>query len=307
MTPPTRDSVYTITLIAKAALTTILPTIESSLSDVGASVKTTATLSDGSKGLSFAEQLTVEKLENPEEFKVSLASFCQQNKLDLVVQQYNEAPIKLACFDMDSTLIKVEVIDELAKYANVGEQVAAITERAMQGELDFNQSFTERMRLLSGLDASVVKIVSETLPLMDGAQRLFKNLANLNIHTAILSGGFEVFAQQLQSQLQINQATANTLQVHNGALTGQVIAPIINADIKREKLISIREQLGIEASQTMAVGDGANDLKMLAAAQLGIAYQAKPLVQAKASAALNYNDLDTILFLLGLSQEQILL
>jgi len=107
MTPPTRDSVYTITLIAKAALTTILPTIESSLSDVGASVKTTATLSDGSKGLSFAEQLTVEKLENPEEFKVSLASFCQQNKLDLVVQQYNEAPIKLACFDMDSTLIKV--------------------------------------------------------------------------------------------------------------------------------------------------------------------------------------------------------
>ena len=207
--------------------------------------------------------------------------------------------IKLAVFDMDSTLIQCEVIDELAKQAGVGDRVVEITERAMRGELDFNQSFTERLGLLRGLDARVTSEIASSLPFSDGAHELMLTLRARGVRTVILSGGFDVFAESVKGVLKMDDYVANTLEIADGKLTGRVIPPIVNADEKRARLISLASSMSIDLSQTMAVGDGANDLKMLETAGIGVAFRAKPVVREQARYQLSQVGLDGALYLLG--------
>ncbi|MCW4149477.1 phosphoserine phosphatase SerB [Halomonas sp. 18H] len=209
---------------------------------------------------------------------------------------------RLVCFDMDSTLIQTEVIDELARRHGVFDEVAAVTERAMRGELDFQQSFRERMARLEGLDESVLAEIAENLPLMDGVERLMHHLKRLGYRTAILSGGFTYFAEYLQQRLGFDEVHANELVIENGRLTGEVREPIVDAERKAELLrgIAAREELAME--QTIAVGDGANDLRMLATAGLGIAFRAKPLVQQQARQSISTLGLDAVLYLIGYRQ-----
>jgi phosphoserine phosphatase len=209
---------------------------------------------------------------------------------------------RLAVFDMDSTLIQAEVIDELAKAAGVGERVAAITERAMRGELDFRASFKERMALLKGLDVSVLDEIGASLRLTDGAEALFAGLKRLGYKTAILSGGFTYFARQVQARLGIDYVFANELQVEDGKCTGVAVEPIVDAERKALLLRELAAKEGLTLEQTIAVGDGANDLPMLALAGLGVAFRAKPLVKASAQHAISTLGLDGVLYMLGIEQ-----
>ncbi|WP_299256989.1 phosphoserine phosphatase SerB [uncultured Kushneria sp.] len=230
-----------------------------------------------------------------------LLTFGAEQGIDIALQEESlwRHQRRLICFDMDSTLIKAEVIDELARRHGVFEAVAAITERAMRGEIDFQQSFRERMSMLEGLSESVLEEVAEGLELMDGLERLMVNLRRLGYRTAILSGGFTYFARYLQKRLGFDEVHANELVIEAGVVTGEVQLPIVDAERKAVLLREIAERHGIAPEQTVAVGDGANDLKMLAAAGLGIAFHAKPLVREKARISLSILGLDAILYLLG--------
>jgi len=212
---------------------------------------------------------------------------------------------RLVCFDMDSTLIDAEVIDELAKRAGVGDQVSAITEQAMQGKIDFTESFTQRMALLKGLDESVLSDIAEQLSMMEGAECLIENLKAYGFKTAILSGGFSYFGNYLKNKLGIDYVYANTLEIENGKLTGKVVVPVVDGDRKAILLKQIAEQEGIDTEQTIAVGDGANDLPMLSTAGLGIAFRAKPLVRESAKQSMSTHGLDSILYLLGYKDKEI--
>ncbi|NWO11265.1 phosphoserine phosphatase SerB [Chromohalobacter salexigens] len=212
---------------------------------------------------------------------------------------------RLICFDMDSTLIQAEVIDELARRHGVYDEVAAVTERSMRGELDFKQSFRERMAKLEGLDESVLREIAETLPLMDGVERLMTHLKRLGYRTAIISGGFTYFARYLQERLGFDEIHANELVIHAGKITGEVREPIIDAERKAWWLGEIARREGWDMAQTIAVGDGANDLKMLESAGLGIAFRAKPLVRQQARQSISTLGLDAVLYLLGYHEDEL--
>jgi len=206
---------------------------------------------------------------------------------------------RLVCFDMDSTLIQTEVIDELAELAGVGSEVKAITESAMQGEIDFNESFVRRMKLLKGLSEDVLRNVAVNLPITKGAKRLIDTLRNYGFKTAILSGGFTYFGNYLKEQLNIDYVFANQLEIKDGALTGGHIGEIVDGNKKAEYLKLLAEKEGIDISQTIAIGDGANDLQMLNLAGLGIAFHAKPKVKDNAQNSISSIGLDGVLYLLG--------
>ncbi|AUM14972.1 phosphoserine phosphatase SerB [Ketobacter alkanivorans] len=206
---------------------------------------------------------------------------------------------RLVCFDMDSTLIEAEVIDELAKAAGVGEEVSAITEQAMRGELDFTQSFKRRVGLLKGLDESVLEGIAHSLPITEGAEDLIRALKALGYKTAILSGGFTYFGHYLQQKLGIDYVFANELVVHNGKVTGEVQGQVVDGKRKAELLKQLAAQENLNLQQVIAVGDGANDLPMLSVAGLGIAFRAKPMVKESADHAISELGLDGILYLLG--------
>lgn len=206
---------------------------------------------------------------------------------------------RLVVFDMDSTLIEAEVIDELAKEAGVGDQVIAITEAAMRGEIDFNESFRRRVGLLKGLDESVLRRIAERLPMTEGVEELVSNLRALGFKTAILSGGFTYFALHLQKKLGFDYIHANELDIRDGKVTGEVTGEIVNGERKAQLLREIAEKEGVRLEQTIAVGDGANDLPMLSIAGLGIAFRAKPLVRQSAKNAISTLGLDGILYLIG--------
>jgi phosphoserine phosphatase len=206
---------------------------------------------------------------------------------------------RLVCFDMDSTLIQTEVIDELAELAGVGEQVRAITESAMNGEIDFSESFKKRMALLEGLSEDVLHNVAINLPITKGAHRLMKALKYYGYKTAILSGGFTYFGDYLQKELGIDYVYANQLEIIDGKLTGKYLGEIVDGAKKAEYLRAIAEKEGIHINQTIAVGDGANDLPMLNLAGLGIAFHAKPKVKESASTSISSLGLDGVLYLLG--------
>jgi phosphoserine phosphatase len=206
---------------------------------------------------------------------------------------------RLFVFDMDSTLIQAEVIDELAKLHGVGDQVSAITASAMRGELDFKQSFTRRIALLRGLSADRVQNVLHSIPLADGAERLIATLKRLGYKTAILSGGFTFFGKHLQARLGIDYVFANELEIENGVVTGRVASEIVDGKKKAALLevIALRENISLD--QVVAVGDGANDLPMLNVAGMGIAFHAKPLVRQSANHAVSHLGLDSLLYLIG--------
>ncbi|WP_434456969.1 phosphoserine phosphatase SerB [Stutzerimonas urumqiensis] len=239
--------------------------------------------------------------DDPAALRAEFLSVAQALNVDIAFQRDSvfRRNRRLAVFDMDSTLIEAEVIDELAKAAGVGEQVAAITERAMRGELDFRASFTERLALLRGLPESALAEIGAQLRLTEGAEVLFTELKRLGYKTAILSGGFTYFARQLQARLGIDYVFANELQIIDGQLTGVAVEPIVDAQRKADLLRQLAEQEGLRLEQTIAVGDGANDLPMLGLAGLGVAFRAKPLVKQSAKQAISTLGLDGILYLLG--------
>lgn len=206
---------------------------------------------------------------------------------------------KLACFDMDSTLIEQEVIVELAKTAGVGEEVANITEAAMRGEIDFDESFAQRVALLKGVSTSVLDEICARLTLSTGARTTISAFKTLGYHTVLVSGGFTYFAHYIAEQLGIDEVHANHLDIDEGEVSGHVQLPIINGNKKAAIVAHTAERLGIEMSQVVCVGDGANDLPMMAIADLGVAYHAKPIVQARADAAVNVTGLEGVLYALG--------
>lgn len=212
---------------------------------------------------------------------------------------------RLVCFDMDSTLIEAEVIDELAKAAGVGDEVIAITEAAMRGELDFKQSFSRRVGLLKGLDESVLMGIAEGLPITEGAERLISTLKQLGYKTAILSGGFTYFGHYLQRKLGIDYVFANELDIVDGRVSGEVSGDIVDGERKAQLLRELAAKEQISLKQVVAVGDGANDLPMLSVAGLGIAFRAKPLVRAEAKQAISTLGLDAILYLMGFRDREI--
>ncbi len=239
---------------------------------------------------------------DPQALRAEFLSVAHELNVDIAFQEDSlfRRNRRLAVFDMDSTLIEAEVIDELAKAAGVGEQVSQITERAMAGELDFRASFKERLALLKGLDVSVLDSIGASLRLTEGAETLFAELKRLGYKTAILSGGFTYFAKQLQAKLGIDYVFANELEVVDGKCTGVAIEPIVDAQRKADLLRELAHKEGLRLEQTIAVGDGANDLPMLAIAGLGVAFRAKPLVKQSAKQAISTLGLDGVLYLLGL-------
>ncbi len=212
---------------------------------------------------------------------------------------------RLICFDMDSTLIHTEVIDELAERAGVGEEVRAITESAMRGEIDFTESFTRRVALLKGLDESVMEDIANNLPYNEGLEQMMKVLKRVGYKTAILSGGFTYFGKALQRRFGFDYVYANELEVSDGRLTGRYVGEIVDGRRKAELLRLLCQFENIDLEQSVAVGDGANDLPMLNLAGLGIAYHAKPKVKANARQSISTTGLDGILYFLGLKDSKI--
>lgn len=208
-------------------------------------------------------------------------------------------PHKLACFDMDSTLIEQEVINELANAAGIGEEVATITESAMRGEIDFDESFAKRLSLLEDLSTDVLDDICQKLTLSKGSRFTISALKALGYHTVLLSGGFTYFAHYVAEQLGIDEVHANELDIDESLVTGNVQLPIVNGERKAMLTRKIAERLNIDIKQVVCIGDGANDLLMMNAADLGIAYQAKPIVQARADAAVNVTGLEGVLYTLG--------
>lgn len=241
------------------------------------------------------------------QLKHDFMSTSKQFGIDVAFQKDNafRRNRRLVCFDMDSTLIQTEVIVELAKYANVEHEVSEITEAAMRGELDFKESFKRRIKLLKGIDESVLHEIARNLPLTNGAARLMRNLKRFGYKTAILSGGFTYFGRYLQTVLGVDYVFANELEIVDGKLTGNYLGEIVDGNMKAELLrkLAFKEDLHLE--QVIAVGDGANDLPMINIAGLGIAFNAKPVVQENAQHAISTLGLDSILYLLGFRDREI--
>lgn len=240
-------------------------------------------------------------LKNRVEMQRSLMKLSSEMGMDFSLQLDNmyRRMRRLICFDMDSTLIQTECIDELAERAGVGEQVRAITERAMRGEIDFKESFTERVALLKGLDESVMKEIAENLPITEGVERLMFVLKHYGYKIAILSGGFTYFGEYLKRKLGIDYVYANELEIENGKLTGRYLGEIVDGKRKAELLKLLAQVEKVDIAQTIAVGDGANDLPMLSTAGLGIAFHAKPKVVENAEQSINTIGLDGVLYFLG--------
>ena len=236
-----------------------------------------------------------------EEMQRNLMQLSSELAMDFSFQRDNmyRRMRRLICFDMDSTLIQTECIDELAERAGVGDQVRAITESAMRGEIDFKESFTQRVALLKGLDESVMKEIAEKLPITEGVERLMFVLKRYGYKIAILSGGFTYFGEYLQKRFGIDYVYANELEIVDGKLTGRYLGDVVDGKRKAELLRLIAQVEKVDIAQTIAVGDGANDLPMLSLAGLGIAFHAKPKVVANAKQSINTIGLDGVLYFLG--------
>jgi phosphoserine phosphatase len=244
---------------------------------------------------------------DPDQLRAALAIEAAEQQVDVAVQRagLHRRAKRLIVMDVDSTLIQGEVIELLAEHAGCLAEVAKVTEAAMKGELDFEGALRERVALLAGLDACAIDRVREQIVLSAGARTLVRTLKRLDYKFAIVSGGFTQVTDSLVEDLGIDYSAANTLEIVDGRLTGRVVGEVIDRAGKASALARFAAKAGIPISQTVAIGDGANDLDMLQAAGLGIAYNAKPVVRQAADTAVNVPYLDTILFLLGISREDV--
>ncbi|WP_291330111.1 phosphoserine phosphatase SerB [Desulfovibrio sp. UCD-KL4C] len=238
--------------------------------------------------------------------RAKFLTMATEEQVDIALQEDNafRRNRRLVAFDMDSTLIQTEVIDELAKAAGSGELVSRITESAMRGEIDFKESLRQRLATLKGLDESVMDGIARALPITEGAERLISNLKKFGYKTAILSGGFTYFGEKLQEHLDVDYVHANELEIIDGKLTGNVIGDIVDGAKKAELLTEIAKKEKLSLQQVVAVGDGANDLPMLSIAGLGIAFHAKPKVKKDARQSISHFGLDSILYLVGLRDRE---
>lgn len=295
---------YALTLIARTLGPAQVQAVSEILAAHGANIERIHRLSEGElASVEFAISLAgdVAPLERALLVAAGKAGFdCALQRESLLRRSK-----RLIVMDMDSTLIGIEVIDELARAHGVGEQVAAITRKAMQGEMEYDQSLRERVALLRGLDARVLYELSEDLPLTEGAETLLRVLKRLGYRTAVISGGFSVAAEALQKRLGIDFAWSNTLEIESGILTGQVIGPIVNAQRKADLLEELARRENVPLDQVIAIGDGANDLLMLQKAGHGIAFHAKPKLREAARTSISAMGLDAILYLLGITGRDI--
>jgi phosphoserine phosphatase len=245
--------------------------------------------------------------DDPRALRSDILDLSQKLEVDIAIQVDDvfRRNRRMVAFDMDSTLIQIEVINELAAAAGVGDEVAAITREAMNGKIEFKEALRRRLRPLKGLPTSVLDDIIDRLPITDGAERLIRTLKTLGYKTAILSGGFTYVGDYLQQRFGIDHVHANVLASKDGVLTGEVDGPIVDGQRKAELLRELADKEGIRLEQVIAVGDGANDLPMLEAAGLGIAFHAKPTVKASAEQALSTLGLDGILYLIGMSDREV--
>ena len=247
----------------------------------------------------FSARSQKETKETVEKIRQALAS----EPIDVIVQPLATRKKSLFIADMDSTMIGQECIDELAAELRVKQKVAKITERAMRGELEFEQALRERVRLLAGLDAWVIpKIIAERITLSPGARTLISTLRGHGVYTALVSGGFTLFTHRISAMIGFDEHRANTLMIDKGKLTGEVAEPILGKQAKRATLIELREQFALHPDETLAIGDGANDLDMIKEAGFGVAYRAKAAVAAAADARIEHADLTALLYAQGYSR-----
>ena len=293
---------HALTLLARSLGPSALQAVAEVLAAHGANIERIHRLSEG--GLACVEiALSLAPETDPLPLRRALLAAAGAGSFDCALQRETllRRSKRLVVMDMDSTLIRIEVIDELARAHGVGEQVAEITRRAMHGELDFDQSLRERVALLRGLDAAVLYQLAANLPLTEGAEVLLRVLKRLGYRTAVISGGFSHAAEALQARLGIDHAWANTLEIEGGKLTGRVLGPIVNAQRKADLLEQLAREEGVPLDQVIAIGDGANDLLMLQKAGHGIAFHAKPKLREAAHTAISAMGLDAILYLLGIT------
>ncbi|MEX0451291.1 phosphoserine phosphatase SerB [Spiribacter sp. 218] len=308
-----RQPAYVLTLLGRRVTAAQIARIAAVTTDHGLNIEDIVRLSarsplheDLNAGRACLELSLRGEPDDPDAMKAQFLSISQEMDIDISFQQDNfyRRNRRLVVFDMDSTLIHEEVIDELAREAGVGEAVAEITAAAMRGEIDFRESLTRRVALLEGLDTAVLSRVAQRLTLTEGADRLLKTLKLLGYRTAVISGGFDFFGEHLQTLLPLDVVHANRLEIVDGRLTGQVREPVIDGERKAELVRSLADEMGIDLAQVIAVGDGANDLPMLGIAGLGIAFHAKPLVQRSARQAISTIGLDGVLYLMGMNDAE---
>jgi len=304
--PAAPELLYAVTCLAPKISPTALCSISSTLGQLGANIERISRLAEGDL---LALELTVHAPAQLKHSELKRALFAVSNEsgVDIAVQLESlfRRSKRLIVLDVDSTLIQNEVIDEIARLVGVESQVAAITAAAMCGKLNFGEALAHRVELLAGLPASRLTEVAERLRMTPGAERLISILKKLGYKTAIVSGGFTFFTDQLKERLKLDYAYANTLEIKDGKLTGRLLGPIIDAHGKARLLTEIAEREGIEMAQTLAVGDGANDLLMLEAAGLGVAFNAKPIVREAADLSISQPRLDVLLYLIGIRDAEV--
>jgi phosphoserine phosphatase len=297
---------YVITAIAPTLGAPHMHALASTLASEGANIEKIGRLSENTLA-SVEIHALLPPGRDSDVLKKTLLSVATNAGFDVSLQPeslYRRSK-RLVVMDMDSTLIRIEVIDELARAAGIGAEVAKITERAMQGEMDYDESLRQRVGLLKGLDVAVLDKIAADLPLTDGAETLVRVLKRLGYRIAVISGGFSRAADALKRRLDLNYAYSNNLEVQGGKLTGRVVGPIVNAQRKAELLETIAQAEGVLLDQVIAVGDGANDALMLDRAGLGIAFHAKPKLREAADTSISSSGLDAILYLLGISAREL--
>ena len=296
---------YAVTCLGEEITAQVVAQISHAIYSENVNIERITQLSQGE--LSCIEMIVkTDKTINVQDMTGKLLSISTDFGVDIAVQKEDifRRSKRLVVMDMDSTLIQVEVIDELAKSAGNGEEVSGITSKAMNGELSFNESLNKRVELLRGLDENILDEVYHNIPFTPGAKKLVKILKKLGYKTAVISGGFTFFTDRLKNELGLDYAFANKLEIKDGKLTGKVLGEIINGESKAKILEDIADKENITLDQVVAIGDGANDLLMLDKAGLGIAFNAHKTVREKADYNISQENLDSIIYLLGISEKE---